>query len=230
MIYDCFSYWDEDLLLDLRLKILNKFVDYFGFELDVDRWLSFYTTISKCVKFENYDSMKWYSKQKGLVQLKQTGKSGQFDWDEGWKSIKSIHTSELLEEDLLLHISSINPDTKEWNEKFGINFEQQHYELDQADEPGSISIVRGSSYIKVKQAYSFDESFFSIFVLLKNKFSLVSNFDLKTMMMRRRQVKTGRKRAKKVSISMPKMARAKTTTVIWKLAVLAPIQSPSRHL
>ena len=29
MIYDCFSYWDEDLLLDLRLKILNKFIDYF---------------------------------------------------------------------------------------------------------------------------------------------------------------------------------------------------------
>ena len=82
----------------------NRFVDYFGFELDVDRWLSFYTTISKCVKFENYDSMKWYSKQKGLVQLKHAGKSGQFDWDEGWKPIKSIHTSELLEEDLLLHI------------------------------------------------------------------------------------------------------------------------------
>jgi len=28
-IYDCFSYWDEDLLLDIRLNILNKFVDYF---------------------------------------------------------------------------------------------------------------------------------------------------------------------------------------------------------
>jgi len=28
-IYDCFSYWDEDLLLDLRLNVLNKFVDYF---------------------------------------------------------------------------------------------------------------------------------------------------------------------------------------------------------
>jgi len=28
-IYDCFSYWDEDLLLDLRLKILNDHVDYF---------------------------------------------------------------------------------------------------------------------------------------------------------------------------------------------------------
>ena len=29
MIYDCFSYWDEDLLLDLRLNILDKFVDFF---------------------------------------------------------------------------------------------------------------------------------------------------------------------------------------------------------
>ena len=28
-IYDCFSYWDEDLLLDLRLNLLNKYVDYF---------------------------------------------------------------------------------------------------------------------------------------------------------------------------------------------------------
>ena len=28
-VYDCFSYWDEDLLLDLRLNILNDFVDYF---------------------------------------------------------------------------------------------------------------------------------------------------------------------------------------------------------
>ena len=28
-IYDCFSYWDEDLLLDVRLNTLDKFVDYF---------------------------------------------------------------------------------------------------------------------------------------------------------------------------------------------------------
>ena len=28
-IYDCFSYWDEDLLLNLRLNILDEFVDYF---------------------------------------------------------------------------------------------------------------------------------------------------------------------------------------------------------
>ena len=28
-IYDCFSYWDEDLLLDLRLNILDDYVDYF---------------------------------------------------------------------------------------------------------------------------------------------------------------------------------------------------------
>jgi len=29
MIYDCFSYLDEDLLLNLRLNILDKYVDYF---------------------------------------------------------------------------------------------------------------------------------------------------------------------------------------------------------
>ena len=28
-IFDCFSYWDEDLLLDLRLNILSDHVDYF---------------------------------------------------------------------------------------------------------------------------------------------------------------------------------------------------------
>ena len=28
-IYDCFSYLDEDLLLNLRFNILNNFVDYF---------------------------------------------------------------------------------------------------------------------------------------------------------------------------------------------------------
>ena len=28
-IYDCFMYFDEELILDLRLNILDKFVDYF---------------------------------------------------------------------------------------------------------------------------------------------------------------------------------------------------------
>jgi|TARA_B110000037_G_C17107494_1_gene500445 beta-1,4-mannosyl-glycoprotein beta-1,4-N-acetylglucosaminyltransferase len=28
-VYDCFSYWDEDLLLELRLSVLNNSVDYF---------------------------------------------------------------------------------------------------------------------------------------------------------------------------------------------------------
>jgi len=28
-IFDCFSYWDEDLLLDLRLNVLNDLVDFF---------------------------------------------------------------------------------------------------------------------------------------------------------------------------------------------------------
>ncbi|HDC4547496.1 TPA: benzoate transporter, partial [Enterobacter cloacae] len=29
MIYDCFLYYDEDMLLDIRLNTLNDVVDYF---------------------------------------------------------------------------------------------------------------------------------------------------------------------------------------------------------
>ena len=29
MIYDCFMYFDEDMLLDLRLNIMSKYIDYF---------------------------------------------------------------------------------------------------------------------------------------------------------------------------------------------------------
>ena len=28
-IFDCFMYFDEDLILDIRLNYLDKFVDYF---------------------------------------------------------------------------------------------------------------------------------------------------------------------------------------------------------
>ena len=28
-IYDCFQYYNEDTIVDLRLNILDKFVDYF---------------------------------------------------------------------------------------------------------------------------------------------------------------------------------------------------------
>ena len=28
-VYDCFTYFDEDLILEIRLNILNEYVDYF---------------------------------------------------------------------------------------------------------------------------------------------------------------------------------------------------------
>ena len=30
-IFDCFQYFDEDMMLDLRLHVLNKYVDKFVF-------------------------------------------------------------------------------------------------------------------------------------------------------------------------------------------------------
>ncbi len=55
MIYDCFSYLDEDLLLDLRLNVLNNVVDFFviiegnktwqnnpkNFKFDIDKFSKF---------------------------------------------------------------------------------------------------------------------------------------------------------------------------------------------
>jgi len=55
-IYDCFSYWDEDLLLDLRLNILNEYVDYFVIIEGNKTWQNnlkkFRFNIKKFEKFE----------------------------------------------------------------------------------------------------------------------------------------------------------------------------------
>ncbi|PDH19011.1 MAG: hypothetical protein CNB62_00440 [Pelagibacterales bacterium MED-G44] len=55
-IYDCFSYLDEDLLLDLRLNILDRFVDYFVIVESNKTWQNNYKKhkfdISKFIKFK----------------------------------------------------------------------------------------------------------------------------------------------------------------------------------
>ncbi len=55
-IYDCFSYWDEDLLLNIRLNILNDFVDYFVIVEGNKTWQNnkkdFRFDIKKFSKFE----------------------------------------------------------------------------------------------------------------------------------------------------------------------------------
>ena len=57
MIYDCFSYLDEDLLLDLRLNILNNFVDFFVIVEGNKTWQNnskkFKFDINKYSKFKN---------------------------------------------------------------------------------------------------------------------------------------------------------------------------------
>ena len=56
-IYDCFMYWDEDLLLDLRMNILNKVVDYFVIVEGNKTWQNntkkFKFNIEKFKKFKN---------------------------------------------------------------------------------------------------------------------------------------------------------------------------------
>ncbi len=56
-IYDCFMFWDEDLLLDLRMNILNKYVDYFVIVEGNKTWQNnkkkFRFRIDKFKKFKN---------------------------------------------------------------------------------------------------------------------------------------------------------------------------------
>jgi beta-1,4-mannosyl-glycoprotein beta-1,4-N-acetylglucosaminyltransferase len=55
-IYDCFSYWDEDILLDLRLNILDEYVDYFVIVEGNRTWQNNYKKlrfdINKFLKFK----------------------------------------------------------------------------------------------------------------------------------------------------------------------------------
>ena len=60
MIYDCFSYLDEDLLLDLRLNILNDFVDFFVIVEGNKTWQN----NSKKLKFD----INKYSKFKNKIK------------------------------------------------------------------------------------------------------------------------------------------------------------------
>jgi beta-1,4-mannosyl-glycoprotein beta-1,4-N-acetylglucosaminyltransferase len=56
-IFDCFSYWDEDFLLDLRLNTLDSFVDYFVIVEGNKTWQNNYKklrfNINKFSKFKD---------------------------------------------------------------------------------------------------------------------------------------------------------------------------------
>ena len=55
-IYDCFSYLDEDLLLDLRLNILDKYVDYFVIVEGNKTWQNNYKELK--FNIENFPKFK----------------------------------------------------------------------------------------------------------------------------------------------------------------------------
>ena len=64
-IYDCFSYLDEDLLLDLRLNILDKFVDYFVIVESDKTWQNNH-------KNHNFDISKFKEFEEKIIYIKVT--------------------------------------------------------------------------------------------------------------------------------------------------------------
>ena len=102
-IFDCFMFYDEDLLLDLRLNILDQHVDFFViveskyFHNGKERQLKF--DIKKYKKFENKIIYIVHDNEPAKIH-----KLNQGD-DEGTKSYKLIINAHLRENDQRNHIS-----------------------------------------------------------------------------------------------------------------------------
>ena len=64
-IYDCFSYLDEDLLLDLRFNILDRFVDYFVIVESNKTWQNNH-------KNYNFDISKFQKFKEKIIYIKVT--------------------------------------------------------------------------------------------------------------------------------------------------------------
>ncbi len=103
-IFDCFMFYDEELMLDVRLNILNEYVDYFVIveskflHNGQKRELNF--DINKYKKFKHkiiYLIQK--NPPKGILELKEND-------SEGTKSYKLIFNSHLRENSQRNHISN----------------------------------------------------------------------------------------------------------------------------
>ena len=102
-IFDCFMFYDEELLLDIRLNILNKYVDFFiiveseYFHNGKKRQLKF--DINKFKKFENKIIYLIHKNEpNGIIKLNDKD-------DEGTKSDKLILNAHLRENSQRNYIS-----------------------------------------------------------------------------------------------------------------------------
>ena len=102
-IFDCFMFYDEELLLDIRLGILDKYVDFFiiveskYFHNGVKRNLKF--DINKFKKFENKIIYLIHENEpNGIIKLDDKD-------DEDTKSYKLIFNAHLRENDQRNHIN-----------------------------------------------------------------------------------------------------------------------------
>ena len=94
-IYDCFMFYDEDMLLDIRLNILDKYVDFFViveskyFHNGKERKLNF--KIDNYKKFKNKIIYIVQEKEpEGIIQLNDKD-------DENTKTFKLVNNSYLRE-------------------------------------------------------------------------------------------------------------------------------------
>ena len=101
-IFDCFMFYDEELLLDIRLNTLDKYVDFFVivesqfFHNGLKRQLKF--NINKFKKFQDKIIYVQHKNEPSKIVKLEDGDN------EGTKSYKLIHNAHLRENDQRNHI------------------------------------------------------------------------------------------------------------------------------
>jgi len=101
-IFDCFMFYDEELLLDIRLNTLDKYVDFFVivesqfFHNGLKRQLKF--NINKFKKFKDKIIYVQHKNEPSKIVKLEDGDN------EGTKSYKLIHNAHLRENDQRNHI------------------------------------------------------------------------------------------------------------------------------
>ena len=127
-IYDCFSYWDEDLLLDLRLNILNDFVDYFVIVEGNKTWQNNHKELQFDInKFSKFKSKIIYVPVKDMPDGNDPYLRENFQRDCILRGLKSSHEEDIIiisDLDEIPNPQKINQFKK--NMKYAV-FRQNHY-------------------------------------------------------------------------------------------------------
>ena len=126
-IYDCFLYFDEDFLVDIRFNILNEFVDYFVIIEGSKTWQNNYKGFNFDIsKFQKFKDKIIYLKAETLPEGENPWLRENFQRNYIFEGIKSANDNDII---IISDLDEIpNPEKiKLFNKKKYAVFKQKHF-------------------------------------------------------------------------------------------------------